>query len=249
VPPAPAQQQQADEQRAHEEHDPELRIYSHSNLYYWWPVWAVGFLMAALTYMQGQQIQMGNRLEYFHPSSSLGVVYFFTLILVILITNVSVRGTASGIVILTIMLTVVLLAYFDYLETVLGWIGHLSVHMNLGAYLFIATTMFVIWAFTVLVVDHMSYWQIKPGQITYVQLFGAGSKSYDTENMTLEKFRDDIFRHWILGLGSGDLKIQTTGGGHQELFVPNVLFIGTKVEVFKRMIATKPDMFPHATVK
>src|SRR4051794_13938532 len=29
----------------------ELTIVSHSGLFYWWPVWLVGFLMALLTYM------------------------------------------------------------------------------------------------------------------------------------------------------------------------------------------------------
>lgn len=28
----------------------ELKVYSHSSLVYWWPVWAVGYLMAILTY-------------------------------------------------------------------------------------------------------------------------------------------------------------------------------------------------------
>lgn len=27
----------------------EIKVVSHSNLFYWWPVWAVGFLMAILT--------------------------------------------------------------------------------------------------------------------------------------------------------------------------------------------------------
>src|SRR6516165_7171225 len=31
----------------------EITIISHSNLFYWWPVWAVGFLMAGFTYFQG----------------------------------------------------------------------------------------------------------------------------------------------------------------------------------------------------
>src|SRR5262245_30152030 len=31
----------------------EVRIVSHSMLFYWWPVWAVGFLMALLTYIDG----------------------------------------------------------------------------------------------------------------------------------------------------------------------------------------------------
>src|SRR4051794_27743212 len=32
-------------------YDNKVTVISHSNLFYWWPVWAVGFLMAALTYM------------------------------------------------------------------------------------------------------------------------------------------------------------------------------------------------------
>src|SRR4051794_16614817 len=29
----------------------EITIISHSNLFYWWPVWAVGFLLGILTYL------------------------------------------------------------------------------------------------------------------------------------------------------------------------------------------------------
>jgi hypothetical protein len=31
----------------------EIVIISHSTLFYWWPVWLVGFLMAAFTYLSG----------------------------------------------------------------------------------------------------------------------------------------------------------------------------------------------------
>src|SRR5438034_9002481 len=31
----------------------EIKIVSHSNLFYWWPVWAVGFVMALLTWFDG----------------------------------------------------------------------------------------------------------------------------------------------------------------------------------------------------
>jgi hypothetical protein len=27
-----------------------IRIVSHSRLFYWWPVWAIGFVMAAITW-------------------------------------------------------------------------------------------------------------------------------------------------------------------------------------------------------
>jgi hypothetical protein len=33
-----------------------IKIVSHSDLFYWWPVWAVGFLMAALTYQHGHRV-------------------------------------------------------------------------------------------------------------------------------------------------------------------------------------------------
>ena len=38
----------------------QLRIYSHSSLLYWWPVWAVGYVMALVTYWQGQQSISGR---------------------------------------------------------------------------------------------------------------------------------------------------------------------------------------------
>ena len=31
----------------------EIRVYGHNNLFYWWPVWAAGFLLAFLTYLDG----------------------------------------------------------------------------------------------------------------------------------------------------------------------------------------------------
>ena len=34
----------------------EVVVISHSPLFYWWPVWAVGFLMAAVSYWQGTHV-------------------------------------------------------------------------------------------------------------------------------------------------------------------------------------------------
>ena len=80
-----------------------LRIYSHSSLLFWWPVWAVGYGMALLTYWHGrpQRVDdLAQAVEWIHPSSNLGVIFFLTLFLVILVTNFTMRGLASGIVII-----------------------------------------------------------------------------------------------------------------------------------------------------
>src|ERR1043166_4181534 len=33
----------------------EFRIYSHSTIFYWWPVWVVGYVMAAITFAEGSR--------------------------------------------------------------------------------------------------------------------------------------------------------------------------------------------------
>jgi hypothetical protein len=227
----------------------ELKIYSHSSLFYWWPVWVVGYLMAAITYSQGQQIQIGDAVEWFHASKNLGVIFSLTAFLVILITSVSVRGLASAVVVLLVIIAILLFAYLDWWDDILAWFGSLSVHMNMGFYMMFSTLLAVAWLLAFFVFDRMSYWRIKPGQITQEFVFGAGSRSYDTDNMVLEKFRDDVFRHWVLGLGSGDLHIKTMGADRDTINVPNVLFVGRKVKIIQRMIATEPDAFGRATLK
>ena len=221
-----------------------LRIYTHSSFLYWWPVWVVGYVMTFLTYWHGkpQQIEaIGQTREWIHPSSNLGVVFFLVLFLVILITNFSMRGLASGIVIMGGGLLTVVLAYIGWWDEVFAWFGNLTIHLSMGAYFWFSTLMFSTWAITVFVLDRLTCWEVTPGQLTHKSLFGAGSKSYSAQGMALEKHRDDVFRHWLLGLGSGDLRIQTSGATREEIDVSNVLFIGSKVAAMQRLIAEVPE--------
>ncbi|XZE20115.1 hypothetical protein SH449x_005451 [Pirellulaceae bacterium SH449] len=197
--------------------------------------------MAAITYGFGQEHLIGQTRTWIHSSSNLGLIFFFVLFLVILITNLSVRGLASGIVIMGLALVIVILAYIGWWDQVLRWFGGLEISMNLGAYFWFSTLLFTIWAVSVFVVDRTSYWEIKPGQLTYHAIFGSGSKSYNTQGMALEKHRDDLFRHWLIGVGSGDLEIYTTGATRQQIHVRNVLFIGSKVRVIQKLIAETPE--------
>lgn len=169
------------------------------------------------------------------------MVYLLVLFLVILITNFSVRGLASGMVIMGAVLLAVVLAWVGWWDEVFSWFGHLRIHLTLGAYFWFSTLMFPAWAVTVFGLDRLSYWEFTPGQLTHKSLYGAGSKSYNAQGMGLEKHRDDLFRHWLLGLGSGDLKISTSGATREQIEVPNVLFIGSKVEAMQRLIAEVPE--------
>ncbi len=227
---------------------PAMTIVSHSSLFYWWPVWAVGYLCALFTYFNGQAIQLGKNSVNMHTSNNLGVFFFLTLFVVILISNVIVRGLASAVVILSVITATVILAYFDLWDSILGWLGELTIYLNQGAYFWFSTLMFVVWAFTTFVFDRMSLWHIRPGQITHAVVLGASARSYDTENMSFEKRRDDVFRHWLLGLGSGDLIVNAFNAGKpEEIHIPNVLFIGMKIRAIQQLIAMKAtDAVPQA---
>ena len=43
-----------------------------------------------------------------------------------------------------------------------------------------------------------------------------------------DKKRNDLFRHWLIGLGSGDLHVKSGGPANLDFEMNNVLFVGTK---------------------
>jgi hypothetical protein len=244
-PPPQAQPATPHQQAVHfaEENIAELRIYSHSNLFYWWPVWVLGYAMAFLTWFNGQPVNFGDHTEIVATEKWLGVVFTVGLFLVILMTNVALRGVSSVVAILAVMFIVLLFAYLHWWDDIIRLMPHLSIHMNMGFYIFFSTLVFLMWAVSVFLYDRLTYYVVRPGQIISDQVVGGAQKSYDTHGMVFEKIRQDLFRHWILGLGSGDLRIHTMGAKREELYIPNVSFVDWKVQAIQKMIATRPSEF------
>ncbi len=164
----------------------------------------------------------------------------------IVLTSSQVRGVFSAVVVISLAFLALLFAYLNWWGVILNWLGSYSIYMNLGFYLFFSSALFVIWFVTVVIVDHMSYWRFRPGMVTHEFVLGAVDQSYDTGTMVLSKRQDDLFRHWILGLGSGDLRMKTMGGQGLEAKVSNVLFLAGKMTAIQRLIATKPDVTQQA---
>lgn len=217
-------------------------VYGHSALFYWWPLWAVGLIMALVTWLHPVHVMIGGKLEMFHPSRNLGVIYTLLLLLLIVITNTNVRGMRAALIIVSMSFVALFFAYVGWWDDILGLIGQEYLYMNCGFYLFSSTVLCGVWFFTVFFIDHLSFWRFRPGQITHEYLGGIVDKSYDTDNMILLKRQDDLFRHWIIGLGSGDLHMQTMGGQGVQENVANVLLVIGKIAKIQRLIATKPDV-------
>ena len=89
----------------------EVHVYSHSTLLYWWPAWAFGFVIALLN--AGQEKFLATA-EGTQPSSALGLTYLSILLLLIVFTNVRLRGINSVVALLAITIISVLLAWFGW---------------------------------------------------------------------------------------------------------------------------------------
>lgn len=221
---------------------PELRIYSHSNIIYWWPIWLFGFACALITYVGGVNILTPDGREMLiHPNPAVGITFTTVLVFVLTFTNVRLRGYYSLFFALFVAFIIVLFGWLGWWEDIFALIPLLSVHMNLGFYLVLSTVVFIIWVLRFFIFDRLQVWRITPGQLTVEQVIGGAEDSYDTRGMLFEERADDFFRHYMLGLGAGDLRLTTSGAKQTEIYIPNVLFAHRKVQEMQRLISIQPS--------
>ena len=259
----------------------EIKLISHSDLFYWWPVWLGAFIMAGFTYFEGNRMAIvpaetkltvdeskgvydlkidvekssGKRQAYYNEAVArtdsgeaafpsrmsrkiwLGSVFGVVLILTIVITNIPLRGLWSFMVLIMIVVIALLITVFDAWDSILELLGGLHIHINLAGYVFIGTTVFIIWAAATYIFDRRSYIIFTPGHISYCEHIGAAMQTFPTIGVSMTKQRDDLFRHYILGFGSGDLILHIGQAEQREIKLPNVLFIGWKLPKIERILA------------
>lgn len=224
----------------------EVRIYQHSSLLYWWVVWAYGFVCAALTYVQGVGIRDlaatdpggGEKVILFHPSPLLGISYIAVILFVVVFTNVRARGVYSFMLIMLAAGITWGVQKIPGIDTVFGWVPLLRVYLNLAFYLTFSLLLLAIWLFVIVFVDHFTWWRFSPGQVIEEHRIGqATGHAYNTEGMIVRRLPDDLFRHRILGLGTGDFVVKPAQEGSFE--VHNVWRASDKQRMMERMIATR----------
>src|SRR5947207_13905290 len=182
---------------------PKIYVYNHSTLVYWWPASTFGFIAAFFnTVLSNADSQP--------PPSGLGLSYVSLLLLLVIFTNVRLRGIYSVVTLVTIAFIVVLLAWLGWWDEIAKLIPYISVRMNTGFYLVFSTGLLIIWLMMFFIFDRLTYWRIRPGQMTEERLIGGGAESFDTNSLRFQKHRADFFRV-VLGLGAGDLRATTPG--------------------------------------
>jgi hypothetical protein len=209
--------------------------------------------MAALSYWQGYQVafvppdtkaERGMEVKGVREqprmrmtqSNNPGIIWAVTFFLVILITHVTLRGIWSVVVILVIGFGSVLFAVFGLWDTIFRAVQLLDIHLTAFSYLLISLFLFVIWLVTFLFLDRLQYMIFTRGRVRVRKVIGEGEKVYDTRGMVFQRHRDDFFRHWLLGFGSADLTVLTTGAAAQTIEMPNVFGIRRKLALINKML-------------
>jgi hypothetical protein len=254
----------------------EVVVISHSPLFYWWPVWAVGFLMAAVSYWQGTHVafvpagtvaeravrvegQEGRRDILVAPegqslpatsdaeelkqprmrmavSNNPGVIWAMSLFIVIMVVHVKMRGIASVVVVLILGGATILFAVLGLWDAILRAAGIVDIHMNALGYMTISLVLFVLWVLMFFVFDRLTYIIFTRGRLRVRKAIGEGEKVFDVRGMVFERHRDDLFRHWLLGFGTADLTVYTTGASSRQIDMPNVLGVGRKLALIHTML-------------
>ena len=169
-------------------------------------------------------------------SNGLGSVFITVLLLVLLITNIRLRGGWSLLLLMLVLLVSAGFAMAGIWDLVLRLVGSSDVHITAAGYLCMAAPLFLIWLAVLLFYDRMNYATFGRGQFTIHHTFGVAATTYEVQRLSLEKKRDDLFRHWLLGMGSGDLVIRTGGVNARTFELPNVLFVGSKLVTAQRLL-------------
>lgn len=258
----------------------EITLISHSMLFYWWPIWLLGFAFAIWTWKEDSRLAIvppgakvtrdaddARTYKIGVPKDAttdsldaaaertgddppfrarvshqpwMGPIFCVILLLTVIVTNVPLRGLWSFLVLLMIAIIALLITLVPG-----GWpqlltaLGDLHIYINMAGYLFIASVVFVLWAVSVFIFDQRTYIVVTPGQIQVCEHIGAAIRNYDTTGMVFEKQRDDLFRHWLLGFFSGDLIVKTSGAERETIRLPNVLWIGWRLEEVQSLLREK----------
>lgn len=209
-----------------------LKIYTHSPILYWWPIWVLGFVFGFVSmFVGGEGTEAAARVQ--------GQTFVFVLVFVIFSTTVKLRGANSVILGLILLIGAILLATANLSGPIAAFIGGLDIRMSPAFYWFVGASVFIMWAVMIFGFDKVKFYEIAPGQVRERVFWGSGDRAESGANARCKYLKDDFLRHRILGLiVTGDIEI-TLGDG-EVWYLHNVLFAKEKAHRINELIVTRP---------
>jgi len=212
-----------------------LKVYAHSPIFYWWPIWALGLIFGSVAaFLPGEgaeAVSSAARVQ--------GQTFVFVLVFVIFSTTVRLRGANSVILGLILAIGGILLFTANLSGPIAAFIGGLDIRMSPAFYWFIGICVVVMWAVMFFGFDKVKYYEIAPGQVRERVFWGSGDRAESGANARCQYRKDDFLRHRMLGLGfTGDIEI-TLGDG-EVWYLHNVWMAKRKADRINELIVTRP---------
>lgn len=206
-----------------------ISVYQHSDLIYWWVVWAYGYFCAAITALFGIPVVIGTeKAVKFYPDTWLGISYIVVVIFVLVMTSAKAKGIFSLVLFMVIGGLAALLQYAVGFDQLLGLLSLALVHMNLAFYIFMSSVLLFFWVIIVFGVERFKVWKFSAGTITMRLGFMDEEHVFKASAPLLKRIPDDLIVHKILGLaflgyGMGDIEISfSTANGREKHDLKNV---------------------------
>ena len=214
---------------AHGPDSGKLIVFQHSDLLYWWIVWAYGLVCAAITWLQGKPVTLaeGHKPVLIYPGAWLGISFVMLVLFVLVFTNARARGVKSLVLFLLLLVGGLVVQMTAGWTEILQVFPLLLVHMNLAFYLLFSGVLLVAWLFVILITDRSVYWEFGPNSIAKKYWFTDAAESFTSPQVETSRQSDDIFVHrllglWFLGFCTGDIEVRflTAGSGQNFSNVP-----------------------------
>ena len=209
-----------------------LKVYTHSPILYWWPIWLLGFVFGFVSlFISGDDTVSAQRVQ--------GQTFVFVLLFVIFSTTVKLRGANSVILGLLLAIGGILLATANLSGPIAAFIGGLDIRMSPAFYWFVGVAVFIMWAVMIFGFDKVKFYEIAPGQVRERVFWGSGDRAESGANARCKYLKDDFLRHRMLGLVvTGDIEITLATG--EVWYLHNVLFAKQKAQRINELIVTRP---------
>ena len=209
------------------------KVFSHSPVFYWWPIWAFGGLFWLL---QSTGLYASDAAQ-----KSFGFIFAWVLLFVLFSTTVRLRGAQSVIFGLSMLIVAILIFTAGMTGAVASFFSSFDINMSNGFYLFISLGVFFLWILMFGIFDRLKHWQAVPGQLHERRFFGSGDIAQGGLNVSSKYVADDFLRHRVLGLGiMGDLKLTYPDGHHIE--VPNVIFAKRRNDEINKVLVIRTSV-------
>ncbi len=208
---------------------PKIRFYSHSLIFYFWPLWLSSLAFGFITIINPNTIE------------TIGAAFLLSLLFTIFSIAIDIRGL--WVIIFTLFFTIIGFVFekTGILYEILNSISYLKINIEPKFYFLFGLPLAITWFFTIILYDRRKYVELRSNELTVVKEIGEGVINYDTMGIVFRKKRDNFVQHWIFGLGSGDLVITAgAGGSHKEtIYVNNVLRVGSKIKKMHQILETR----------